>query len=169
MRRLIWGFAGRTYHIVGNLMHWLICVGTKKKQEFSTKLWSRGPNGIAIFYLISVQIFSIFCLYQAILLWKFLINAMPEWIFVWKLAVISVSCKSLDYVTRYQTVIRSLGHQKPHINLHIKFNLNLVFGWSMNVYQNVKFNNKWANKTVYMSRPLLLTSGKCTYTVIVDF
>ena len=24
MRRLIWGFAGRTYHIVGNLMHWLI-------------------------------------------------------------------------------------------------------------------------------------------------
>ena len=26
MRRLIWGFAGRTYHIVGNLMHWLIYV-----------------------------------------------------------------------------------------------------------------------------------------------
>ena len=25
MRRLIWGFAGCTYHIVGNLMHWLIC------------------------------------------------------------------------------------------------------------------------------------------------
>ena len=25
MRRLIWGFAGRTYHIVGNFMHWLIC------------------------------------------------------------------------------------------------------------------------------------------------
>ena len=24
MRRLIWGFAGRTYHIFGNLMHWLI-------------------------------------------------------------------------------------------------------------------------------------------------
>ena len=24
MRRLIWGFAGRTYDIVGNLMHWLI-------------------------------------------------------------------------------------------------------------------------------------------------
>ena len=24
MRRLIRGFAGRTYHIVGNLMHWLI-------------------------------------------------------------------------------------------------------------------------------------------------
>ena len=23
MRRLIWGFAGRKYHIVGNLMHWL--------------------------------------------------------------------------------------------------------------------------------------------------
>ena len=23
MRRLIWGFAGHTYHIVGNLMHWL--------------------------------------------------------------------------------------------------------------------------------------------------
>ena len=23
-RRLIWGFAGRTYHIVGNIMHWLI-------------------------------------------------------------------------------------------------------------------------------------------------
>ena len=23
MRRLIWGFAGRTYHIVGNLMHWV--------------------------------------------------------------------------------------------------------------------------------------------------
>ena len=23
MRRLIYGFAGRTYHIVGNLMHWL--------------------------------------------------------------------------------------------------------------------------------------------------
>ena len=23
MRRLIWGFAGRTYHIVWNLMHWL--------------------------------------------------------------------------------------------------------------------------------------------------
>ena len=23
MRRLIWGFAGCTYHIVGNLMHWL--------------------------------------------------------------------------------------------------------------------------------------------------
>ena len=23
MRKLIWGFAGRTYHIVGNLMHWL--------------------------------------------------------------------------------------------------------------------------------------------------
>ena len=23
MRRLIWGFAGRTYYIVGNLMHWL--------------------------------------------------------------------------------------------------------------------------------------------------
>ena len=26
MRRLIWGFVGRTYHIVGNLMHWLISV-----------------------------------------------------------------------------------------------------------------------------------------------
>ena len=25
MRRLIWGFAGRAYHIVGNLMHWLKC------------------------------------------------------------------------------------------------------------------------------------------------
>ena len=24
MRRLVWGFAGRTYHIVVNLMHWLI-------------------------------------------------------------------------------------------------------------------------------------------------
>ena len=24
MRRLVWGFAGRTYHIVGNLVHWLI-------------------------------------------------------------------------------------------------------------------------------------------------
>ena len=24
MRRLIWGFAGRTNHIVGNLMYWLI-------------------------------------------------------------------------------------------------------------------------------------------------
>ena len=23
MRRLVWGFAGRTYHIVGNLMHLL--------------------------------------------------------------------------------------------------------------------------------------------------
>ena len=28
MRRLIWGFAGRTYHIVGNIMHWLICINT---------------------------------------------------------------------------------------------------------------------------------------------
>ena len=26
MRRLIWGFAGRTYHIIGNLMHWLISI-----------------------------------------------------------------------------------------------------------------------------------------------
>ena len=26
MRRLIWGFAGRTYDIVGNLMHWLIII-----------------------------------------------------------------------------------------------------------------------------------------------
>ena len=25
MGRLIWGYAGRTYHIVGNLMHWLKC------------------------------------------------------------------------------------------------------------------------------------------------
>ena len=25
MRSLIWAFAGRTYHIVGNLMHWLKC------------------------------------------------------------------------------------------------------------------------------------------------
>ena len=24
MRRLNWGFSGRTYHIVGNIMHWLI-------------------------------------------------------------------------------------------------------------------------------------------------
>ena len=24
MRRLIWDFAGRTYHTVGNLMHWLM-------------------------------------------------------------------------------------------------------------------------------------------------
>ena len=24
MRRLVWAFAGHTYHIVGNLMHWLI-------------------------------------------------------------------------------------------------------------------------------------------------
>ena len=28
MCRLIWGFAGRTYHIVGNLMHWLIFYGS---------------------------------------------------------------------------------------------------------------------------------------------
>ena len=37
MRRLIWGFAGRTYHIVGNLMHWLICyykwAGVKPKEQ----------------------------------------------------------------------------------------------------------------------------------------
>ena len=26
MRRLIWGFAGRTYQIVANLLHWLICL-----------------------------------------------------------------------------------------------------------------------------------------------
>ena len=26
MRRLVWDFAGRTHHIVGNLMHWLICL-----------------------------------------------------------------------------------------------------------------------------------------------
>ena len=25
MRRLIWAFAGRTYHVVGNLLHWLMC------------------------------------------------------------------------------------------------------------------------------------------------
>ena len=25
MRRLVLGFAGRKYHIVGNLMHWLKC------------------------------------------------------------------------------------------------------------------------------------------------
>ena len=25
MRRLIWGFAGRRYHIVGNILHWLKC------------------------------------------------------------------------------------------------------------------------------------------------
>ena len=33
MRRLIWGFAGRTYYIVGNLMHWLILL-------LYTDIWS---------------------------------------------------------------------------------------------------------------------------------
>ena len=35
MRRLILGFAGRTYHIVGNLMHWFIlCLMEKLKKLF---------------------------------------------------------------------------------------------------------------------------------------
>ena len=29
MRRLIWGFVGRTYHIVGNHMSWLRCLNAK--------------------------------------------------------------------------------------------------------------------------------------------
>ena len=34
MRRLIWGFAGRTHHIVGNLMHWLVSSCSKKGSCF---------------------------------------------------------------------------------------------------------------------------------------
>ena len=35
MRRLIWGFAARTHHIVGNLMHWLInIIGSKEEGEY---------------------------------------------------------------------------------------------------------------------------------------
>ena len=35
MRRLIWGFAGRTYHIVENLMHWLksVCASAQSDQS----------------------------------------------------------------------------------------------------------------------------------------
>ena len=33
MRRLIWGFAGRTYHIVGNLMHWLNSKSPQKRNR----------------------------------------------------------------------------------------------------------------------------------------
>ena len=29
MRRLVWAFAGHTYHIVGNLMHWLLYIEVK--------------------------------------------------------------------------------------------------------------------------------------------
>ena len=38
MRRLIWGFADRTYHIVGNLMHWLLeisCTGCWKSHALA--------------------------------------------------------------------------------------------------------------------------------------
>ena len=34
MRRLIWGFAGRTYHIVGNLMSWLKWTSAYLNQKF---------------------------------------------------------------------------------------------------------------------------------------
>ena len=36
MRRLIRGFAGRTYHIVGNFMHWLNIVRKSLANVFST-------------------------------------------------------------------------------------------------------------------------------------
>ena len=41
MRRLIWSFAGRTYHIVGNLISWLIC---KQQQQ---ELKQNGEHSIA--------------------------------------------------------------------------------------------------------------------------
>ena len=34
MRRLIWGSAGRTYHIVGNLMRQLICAKDSYKRTY---------------------------------------------------------------------------------------------------------------------------------------
>ena len=50
MSRLIWGFAGRTYHIVGNLMHWL-------------KLWLISvPNDLFsmdFFYMLTQQILQV--------------------------------------------------------------------------------------------------------------
>ena len=39
MRRLIWGFAGRTYHNVGNLMHWLILCLCMLGKSVSCFLW----------------------------------------------------------------------------------------------------------------------------------
>ena len=44
MCRLIWGFAGCTYHIVGNLMHWLIYISEKdgsfEHLTYVLALWS---------------------------------------------------------------------------------------------------------------------------------
>ena len=42
MRRLIWGFAGRTYHIVGNLMHWPNFLSEKLYKTMADLLVSEG-------------------------------------------------------------------------------------------------------------------------------
>ena len=62
MGRLIWAFAGCTYHIVGNLMSRLMCVGSYQT-EFLCRLFT---------YAIIAQFSNIFCLNHislASLLW----------------------------------------------------------------------------------------------------
>ena len=46
MRRLIWGFAGRTYHIVGNRMHWLIYITYLKVKIMNTEHDQKGIYNI---------------------------------------------------------------------------------------------------------------------------
>ena len=65
MRRLIWGIAGRTYHIVGNLMHWLICESLDYRAkhvyiillqgQIKTLVQINGVLGYQTFWLLSGQ------------------------------------------------------------------------------------------------------------------
>ena len=88
MRRMIWGFAGGTYHIVGNLMHWLnYCL--------TLALYSQSQDGS-----FSNSVHKMYLYYRR---W-FKKSMLACFQILWKIAIYTVTtsvCKCIEFENNY--------------------------------------------------------------------
>ena len=109
MRRLIWGFAGCTYHIVGNLMSRLICFGCLGK---SFVLDMRSYNKMIFRLMFSFSYISLANLVKPNSLWVCLFCGMFHW-HHWPIKCcfnMSMGSQSQGFIFAIWTDMISLGY-----------------------------------------------------------
>ena len=109
MRRLIWGFAGRTYHIVGNLMHWLSVIFSCCCQLPINRAFLIGSFIYCLWFISEIMLY--FFTYHFYLNW-----AMGSW---WAFEILC--CPSSIIINQLPSVCQSLVIFKDLLIHFVKF------------------------------------------------
>ena len=147
MRRLIWGLAGRTYHIVGNLMHWLIfrsILHTYACQHCLT-------IGMRIAYFDGRGVAE----HQSGRSWsvKLLITLETHRIFEWKFVYLFIPKLSCHwYAKRWKDCWKNLTHRKTAENHKIYVtlkNMQIQIIINNNILKTSYLNFAWPTYVLY--------------------